>query len=151
MDGGEDRHAGVARGGQYLIGSASQERLLWIMVPQSGNLWVELVGKIIIARIRGVPTEALIHECQQRLVLLLKDTDCRRVMYDALEMDSPPVDVAWAQQSLTAAIDEPAMRIAIVVSNTRVAYLSRLAFGHANHRVFYNDIPAAVRWLEETA
>jgi hypothetical protein len=33
------------------------------------------------------------------------------------------------------------------VPNTGIAYLARLAFGEANHRVFYNDIAAAVAWL----
>ena len=107
------------------------------------------MGNIIVARIRGVPTQALIHECQNRIVALLKDTGCMRVMYDALELDPPNVEIALAQQTLTAALQEPAMRIAIVVSNTRVAYLSRLAFGDANHRVFYNEMPAALRWLDE--
>jgi CRISPR/Cas system endoribonuclease Cas6 (RAMP superfamily) len=46
------------------------------------------------------------------------------------------------------------LRTAILVSNTRVAYLARIAFGHAgeaNYRVFYNDFAAAFRWLEERA
>jgi hypothetical protein len=118
-------------------------------MPPADNLWVEIVGSIIVARIRGVPTEELIRECQSRIVSLLKDTGCKRVMYDALELERPPVDVALVQQALTAALTEPTMRIAIVVSNTRVAYLARLAFGDANHRVFYNEMPAALRWLDE--
>jgi hypothetical protein len=36
-----------------------------------------------------------------------------------------------------------------VVPNTRVAFLTRLAFGEGDYRVFYNDISAAIRWLEE--
>jgi hypothetical protein len=41
------------------------------------------------------------------------------------------------------------VKIAIVVPNTAIAYLARLAFGEANHRVFYNDMSAAVLWLME--
>jgi len=36
---------------------------------------------------------------------------------------------------------------AIVVPNTRVAYLARIAFGEGDYRVFYNDFLAAIRWL----
>ena len=49
------------------------------------NLWVELNSDIVIARIRGVPTEPVLRECQERILMLLKDTGCRRVLYDALE------------------------------------------------------------------
>ena len=46
------------------------------------------------------------------------------------------------------------LRTAILVSNTRIAYLARIAFGHAgeaSYRVFYNDFAAALRWLEDRA
>ena len=113
----------------------------------SENLWVELVGTVIIARIRGFPSDELIRECQSRLVSLIRDTGCKRIMYDALELVSPSTDDALTQQALTASLMDPDIRIAIVVPNTRIAYLSRLAFGDANHRVFYNDMPGALMWL----
>ena len=115
---------------------------------QSGA-WVELVGDIIIARIRGVPTEALVRDCQDRVLSLLKDTEYRKVLYDALELESPPLDVTLVQQSLSEDLHHKGAKIALVVPNTRIAYLSRLAFGSGNHRVFYNDMAAAIRWLEE--
>jgi hypothetical protein len=114
----------------------------------SENIWVELVGNVIIARIRGVPSDASIRECQSRLVALLADTGCKRIMYDALELENPSADVAMTQQSLTSALADPALRIAIVVANTKVAYFARLAFGEANHRVFYSDMAGALAWLD---
>jgi hypothetical protein len=44
------------------------------------------------------------------------------------------------------------LRTALHVPNTRIAYLARIAFGHAgesNYRVFYNDFGAALKWLED--
>ena len=38
-------------------------------------------------------------------------------------------------------------RVALLVPNSRLAYLSRLAFGGGDHRVFYNDLAAAITWL----
>src|SRR5690606_23002279 len=38
---------------------------------------------------------------------------------------------------------------AIVVPNSKLAYLARLAFGEGDYRVFYNDVVAAVKWLSE--
>ncbi|MEP0873539.1 hypothetical protein NDA01_27650 [Trichocoleus desertorum AS-A10] len=111
------------------------------------QLWVELVGGIILARIRGVATADLIQECHQRIVMLQRDTGCKQVMYDALELERPPIEIVLTQQGLTDALKQADVKVAIVVPNTGIAYLARLAFGEANHRVFYNDIAAAVSWL----
>ena len=113
------------------------------------QLWVEPVGNLIIARIRGVPDEALLAEAQQRVLLLAGETGCNRILYDALEMDPPPVDVPLAQRKLDEQPGAAGLRRAIVVPNTRLAYLARLAFGEGNYRVFYSDITAAIRWLSE--
>ena len=92
---------------------------------------------------RGLPTEALIADCQQRLVQLLKDTRHGRVLYDALEMEAPPVDVPLHQQKLDKELGEVKLKRAILVPNTKIAYLARLAFGDGDYRVFYNDLAAA--------
>jgi hypothetical protein len=114
-----------------------------------GKLWVELVGDIIIARIRGTATAELIRQCQERVIVLHSDTGCDRIMYDALELERPPMDTVLTQQELTDELKQSRVKIAIVVPNTAIAYLARLAFGEANHRVFYNDMSAAVLWLTE--
>jgi hypothetical protein len=113
------------------------------------QMWVEPVGDIIVARIRGTATAALIHECQNRVVALQQDTGCKRILYDALELERPPIDIVLTQQEFTHTLKQRGANIAIVVPNTAIAYLARLAFGEANHRVFYNDISAAVLWLKE--
>jgi hypothetical protein len=114
-----------------------------------GALWVGLVGNIIIARVRGLPSDALIKECQEQVVTLLRGTPHRRILYDALEMETPSVEVALVQQKLSQTLYDLVTRIAIVVPDTRLAYLSRLAFGEGDYRVFYNDMVAALRWLDE--
>lgn len=115
-----------------------------------GQLWVEPSGTVVLARMRGVPTESLLRECQQRVLQLAKDTGQGKVLYDALELELPDVEPALVQQKLEAEL-EPGVRLrrAIVVQNTRIAYHARLAFGAGDYRVFYNDIAAAIRWLEE--
>jgi hypothetical protein len=117
---------------------------------RAGEMWVEPVGGIIVARIRGRATADLIRECQNRVVTLQSDTDCNRIMYDALELERPPIESVLTQQALTDTLKQSRVKIAIVVPNTAIAYLARLAFGEANHRVFYNDISAAVLWLTES-
>lgn len=73
-----------------------------------------------------------------------------RVLYDALELELPTVEPALIQQKLESELGSAVrLRRAIIVPNTRVAFLARLAFGEGDYRVFYNDISAAIRWLEE--
>jgi hypothetical protein len=119
-----------------------------------GQLWVEPVGSLIIARVRGRPTEALLRECQDRVLQIARDTGnaaAHGVLYDALEMESPPVDVPLVQRSLDESLGTVRLRRAIVVPNTRLAYLARLAFGEGDYRVFYNGMAAAVTWLSQPA
>jgi hypothetical protein len=117
-----------------------------------GQLWIEPVGELIIARVRGLPTEEVLAECQQRVVDLITETGKPLVLYDALEMIAPEVKVVWSQRSLDASLPVRPRR-AIVVPNTRIAYLARLAFADefGENRVFYNDISAAIDWLKSAA
>ena len=39
-----------------------------IAMPMNGQLWVEPVGGLIVARVRGQPTEQLLRECQDRVL-----------------------------------------------------------------------------------
>lgn len=58
-----------------------------------GQMWVEVVGDMIIARVRGEPTADLLRECQDKVLFLVRDAGRGKVLYDTLEMEAPPVDV----------------------------------------------------------
>jgi hypothetical protein len=114
------------------------------------RLWVESVGGIIVARMRGELSEAMMVEAHQRVLSIAADTGQTKVIYDALELEAPSIDLVVMQQELLES--EPGstpLRRALVVPNTRLAYLARLAFGEGEHRVFYNDLAAAFNWLQE--
>lgn len=113
----------------------------------SGQLWIEPIGNIIVARVRGIPTQALLKEAQEKILLLVKETETGLVLYDALEMETPAVEVPISQWQLDQALPPTKLRRAIVVPNTKLAYLARLAFGDGDYRVFYNDLTAALYWL----
>lgn len=116
---------------------------------ETGQLWVEPVGDLILARVRGMPTESLLRECHERVLQIIRDSGQGRVLYDTLEMFTPSVDIPLAQQKLDAQLGPIRMRRAIVVPNTKLAYLARLAFGDGDYRVFYNDVTAAISWLSQ--
>ena len=111
------------------------------------KLWVELVGDLIIARVRGEPTVELLRECQEQVVFLARDSGRNKILYDALEMLPPPVAVPWSQRELDEQLEGLQLRRAIVVPNSKLAYLARLAFGEGVYRVFYNDMIQAVEWV----
>ncbi|MBC5762855.1 hypothetical protein [Ramlibacter albus] len=124
--------------------------------PVNSRLWVEPVGNIIVARLRGPCTSDLLLECQNRVLTLARDSGIDRVLYDALEMDVPSDDLVFLQQRLEdekrAALGSAGLRTAILVPNTRIALLARIAFGavgESHYRVFYSAMLSAVRWLEE--
>lgn len=115
----------------------------------NSQLLVEVVGDLIIARVRGEPTEALLRECQEQVLFLVKDAGRGKVLYDALEMQAPPVDIPWVQRELDEQLGPIHLRRALVVPNSKLAFLARIAFGEGDYRVFYNDVVAAVKWLSE--
>jgi len=59
--------------------------------------------------------------------------------------------VPLEQRRLDESLPGLRLRRAIVVPNTRLAYLARLAFGEGDYRVFYNDITAAITLLSQPA
>jgi hypothetical protein len=113
----------------------------------TGQFWVELVGDLIVARMRGEPTEKLLRDAQEQVLVLVREAGRGKVLYDTLEMDPPPVDVPWAQRALDEELGTIQLKRAIVVPNSRMAFLARIAFGEGNYRVFYNDMVGAIKWL----
>ena len=121
----------------------------------SSQLWIEPLGNVVVVRVRGELTESLLKEIHERVIQLLRDTEYTRVLYDTLEMESPDIDIALLQEKLNEKTKQlfadQSLRKAILVSNTRLGYLSRIAFGQfgeGDYRVFYNDLSHALQWLE---
>jgi hypothetical protein len=72
-----------------------------------------------------------------------------------MEIESLDADLALAQEKLDEKTkqlfpDRP-LRKAVLVPNTRLAFLARIAFGQfgeGDYRIFYNDLTQALQWLE---
>lgn len=112
------------------------------------QLWIEPVGNIIIARVRGIPNEQTLRECQERVVALVNETERSQILYDCLEMETPSIEVPLAQWKLDKLLSASIkLRRAVVVPNTKLAYLARIAFGEEDIRIFYSDMKAAINWL----
>jgi hypothetical protein len=115
------------------------------------TLDVRVSGDLLLVEQRGQMNEAVLRNCQQRVLALAHETGLRRVLYDARGMIAPGAEVALMQQELDGGLDGLKLRRAIVVPGTRIAYLARIAFFEGEDRVFYDDIEAARAWLREDA
>ena len=113
------------------------------------QLWIEPVGDIVIARVRGEVTKEIIDECHKRILRLTQEVGHGRVLLDLLEVDPPSVEVATYPWTLELQTGPLKIRRAVLVPNTRIAYLARMAFGENEIRVFYNNLDSAIRWLVE--
>lgn len=108
---------------------------------------VEFFGSFILARIKGKPTEAVLTYCQQQVLALVEQTGCRKALYETLEMEAPDVEIPWFQRQLDETAGTEALQRAILVPDSKLAYLARIAFGESHYRVFYNDLSSALKWL----
>lgn len=113
------------------------------------QLSVESTGTVTIVRLKGIPTEELLKARHERVLSICKETGQNKVIYDVVEMESPSIDLALLQQQMQTELCSAKIRCAIVVPNSRLAYLCRIAFGEGNYQVFYNDMAAALKWLEQ--
>jgi hypothetical protein len=50
-----------------------------------GHVWVELVGDLVMARVRGEPTEELLRDAQEKVLFLVRDAGRGKVLYDTLD------------------------------------------------------------------
>ena len=109
------------------------------------RLQVSVKEDLVLVEQHGEMDEPTLRLCQERVLALARESGLRRVLYDARAMSAPEASLALKQQDL----DDEGMRLrrAIVVPGTKIAYLARIAFGAGEHRVFYDDIDAALAWL----
>jgi hypothetical protein len=108
---------------------------------------VKLVGKIIIARIDGEATSELLKIRHERILQIEQDTGCKKLLLDDLQMNALIYAEIETQRALNPELETVGFKVAIVVPNSKMAYLARLQFNSENHRVFYKDMVEAATWL----
>jgi hypothetical protein len=110
---------------------------------------VERAGEVVVARLRGTASEALLREVQEAVLQLAARLARPRVLVELLELNVPQVELAALQRKLDEDRRAAGLRRAIVVPDSRLAYFARLAFGDGNYRIFYNDRAGAMKWLAQ--
>jgi hypothetical protein len=69
----------------------------------------------------------------------MQQTGSNAVLYDLTEMEPTSVHVLLYQRILNDHVRQLDLRRAIVVPNTQIAHLARLAFGVGDYKLFYDD------------
>ena len=113
------------------------------------RVWVEAVGKIIVARIKGEPTTDLLDIRHERVIQTAKESASTKLLLDDLQMAPPTYAQIEHQRTLNADFARLGLKIAVLVPNSQMAYLARLKFDQENHKVFYNEMVDAVNWLSQ--
>ncbi len=113
------------------------------------QIWVELVDGIVMARMRGIPGEAINREYHKQILQLIGSGENGRVLYDIREVENPTIEAPMAQWKIENEFGPVFWKRAVVVPNERVAYLTGIGLEGQKYRIFYNDFDAAIRWLKE--
>lgn len=104
-------------------------------------------GDVVVVRLCGRPDAAVLASVQQQTIEQARAAGTRLVLYDARSLTPPDTELVLMQRAMDDQLVALGLRRAIVAPNTRIAYLSRLAFGEGESQVFYDDVEAALRWL----
>jgi hypothetical protein len=111
------------------------------------NLLVDLIGGIIIAKVKGPLTEDIIRSRHAQIVRLALDTGCGKVLFDGRQTDIPSQATADLQRALNPSLKILNLRIAILITKTAQTNWARLAYINHEHQVFRDDLVSAVEWL----
>jgi len=111
----------------------------------------EAVGSLVVVRLTRPRSERVLEECQLGMLETLQQTGSKAVLYDLREMQPTSVNVLLYQRILNEHVRHLDLRRAIVVPNTHIAYLARLAFGVGDYKLFYDDFDAAKRFLRDAS
>ena len=110
-----------------------------------------VVESLVVVRLTRPANERVLEECQLCMLEAMQQTGAKAVLYDLREMQPTSVNVLLYQRILNDHVRHLDLRRAIVVPNTQVAHLARLAFGVGDYKLFYDDLDAAKRFLRDAS
>lgn len=114
------------------------------------KLELAIIGDVIRARMRGDVTEEMLQQRHQQFLHISEETGSKKLLLNDMEMGAFSYPLLKAQRVLTTELDDLHFRIAVVVPDSRLAYLARIQFGGKSHKALYTDMAAAFQWLHES-
>ena len=111
----------------------------------------EAAGSLVVVRLMRPMSDRVLEECQLCMLETMQETGSKAVLYDLTEMQPTSLNVLLYQRILNDHVRHLDLRRAIVVPNTQIAHLARLAFGVGDYKLFYDDLEAAKRFLRDAS
>lgn len=112
------------------------------------QVWVELTGGIVVAKLRGTVSVALLECCRLQVLEHFGQATTAVVLYDAMELRGPAPS-CYRTDSAQPAVSARVMRgaIALADASLRKALLLACTDLCRESRVFSEDLPVAYDWL----
>jgi len=111
----------------------------------------EAAGSLVVVRLTEPTSERVLEECQLSMLETMQQTGSKAVLYDLRQMQPTSLNVLLYQRILNEHVRHLDLKRAIVVPNTHVAHLARLAFGVGDYKLFYDDMEGAKRFLRDAS
>jgi hypothetical protein len=127
----------------HFLGARSLENL-------PDQLRVEVIGGVIFIRIHGHISEDVVWQRHELMLRYVEATGFKKILFDARSAQRPSQAASRLQQNLNVQFSPRGLQLAVVLSNSPMAYLARQTFFGLHHRVFYDDVEYASRWLRES-
>ncbi|MBF0516203.1 MAG: STAS/SEC14 domain-containing protein [Nitrospirae bacterium] len=113
-----------------------------------GQAEVTLQDGIITAVYTGEMDMDLVKQAAAGIENLLKESQSTRILYNTLNMETPSMKLAMEMKAFDAKIRDKIQKSATVVPGATTAFFASIAFILSkNHKVFHNDLEAALSWL----
>lgn len=115
------------------------------------KLSAEVVTGVVFIAAVGALSESILVQRHDLMLQQTEATGVKNVLFD-VRGAQPPSEVARdLQQRLNPQFSALGLKLAVVVSSTRMAFLARQTFFGLCHRVFYDDVEVAASWLRGLA
>jgi hypothetical protein len=114
------------------------------------QLRVEVLGGVIFLRVEGPISEAVVRQRHDLMLQSCDATGLKCILFDVRYAHSPSEAARGLQQKLNTQLMTQDLRLAIVVSDSATAFLARQTFFGLYHRIFYDDVASAAKWLRES-
>ncbi|KWT92842.1 STAS/SEC14 domain-containing protein [Candidatus Magnetominusculus xianensis] len=114
-----------------------------------GQTDITLQDGIIISVYTGEMDMEIVKQAASGIEELLTKSQSTRILYNTLNMETPSMKLAMEMKSFDAKIRDKVQKSATVVPSATTAFFASIAFILSkNHKVFHNDLDAALSWLK---
>lgn len=115
------------------------------------KLSAKVINGLVYIEVVGALSESVIEQRHDLVVRQTEATGVKNVLFDVRGAQPPSEEARGLQQRLNPQLSALGLRLAVVVSSTRMAFLARQTFFGLHHHVIYDDVGVAVSWLRGLA